>query len=313
MAARALAILLLVVGGVASAADRPEPPRVRVVLFTHIEDNTPPGAIGTAANRTAYLALRARLVEMAMLARLYEAPWSVQPDWKILLAARQYESAETSPNVANFLASLRDGLGVPIDPHSHENGGYNYTDVAYLLETLDVGGSTVIGGHIWDPIYPQFQEWDRYRVPVRGIRYPTALWRGDILMGSGTPNHLADPIVSGVWRPAHRYDYWTDDPAGNIAAVGGFRGTLAGIDELVDAYRTGAVDPTCMLTASVHIRPADLSAPGGLATIESSVLRPLAALRNEGVIELTDFTSLVDTWRTRFGGAACLYAPDGLP
>lgn len=40
----------------------------------------------------------------------------------------------------NFLVVLRDDYGVAIDPHSHENGGYNYADVAWLLDDLGVGG-----------------------------------------------------------------------------------------------------------------------------------------------------------------------------
>ena len=111
----------------------------------------------------------------------------------------------------NVLRHLRDTLGVRIDPHSHEGGGYNYSDVASLLDRLGVGGSTVIGGHIWDPSLPQFQQWDRFRGPVAGQRYPSAVWRGDILMGSGTPNHVNDPIVSGVWRPRDRSRYFEDD------------------------------------------------------------------------------------------------------
>ena len=285
----------------APAADAGGLPAVHAVLFTHIEDNTPPGVIGSPSNLAAYMGLRARLLEMGALAHAYGIPWSLQPDWKILLAAAQYEGG------ASFLVTLRDDLGVAIDPHSHEGGGYNYTDVAHLLGTLGVGGSTVIGGHVWDPGYPQFQEWDRYRVPVPGQRYPAALWRGDILMGSGTPNHVDDPIVSGVWRPRDRYDYWTDDPGANIAAVGAFTGTLAGVADLAARYRSGEIPPECLLTASLHVRPADITAPGGLAAVETGVLKPLAALRNEGAVVPTDFTALVATWRDAFQGRACLY------
>lgn len=295
-----------------SAAGQDTPathPPVQVVLFTHIEDQTPAGVLGTAQNRAAYLSLRARLIEMGTLARVYGVRWSLEPDWKLLEAARLYEDASAMANTGgvNFLRHLRDVLGAAIDPHSHEGGGYNYTDVAYLLDVLGAGGSTVIGGHIWDPSLPQFQEWDRFRVPVRGQRYPAAVWRGDILMGSGTPNHVNDPLISGVWRPRDRADYFADDPAGNIACVGAFRGDLAGISELADLYRSGQVDGGCMLTSTLHIRPVDITAPGGLAAIERSVLRPLVALRDARQAVLTDFTALVETWRRDFGGRACLY------
>ena len=293
----------------APAASSKPPRPVYMVLFTHIEDNTPAGVLGTPACRTSYLSLRARLIELAVLVRNRGLRWSFEPDWKFLEAALLYEddAVRASTGGVNVLRYLRDSLGAAIDPHSHENGGYNYTDVADLLERLGAGGSTVIGGHIWDPSLPQFQGWDRFRVPVFGQKYPSAVWRGDILMGSGTPNHVNDPVVSGVWRPKDRDHYWEDDPAGNIACVGAWKGDIAGISDLTALYRSGEADAACMLTASYHLKPADITSPGGLAAIESGVLGPLAALRDGGQAVLTDFTALVNTWKTQFGGRACIY------
>jgi len=66
-----------------------------------------------------------------------------------------------------------------------------------------------------------------------GLRYPAASWRRDILMGSGTPNPINDPLVSGVRRPKARDHSREDDPAGNIARGGAGKGDVAGILELV--------------------------------------------------------------------------------
>ena len=284
-------------------------PPIYVVLFTHIEDATPGGVLGTAANRATYMTLRARLLSMAETARRYGMRWVLQPDWKILLAAQLYEDESTTASTGgqNVLRYLRDSMGVPIDPHSHEGGGYNYTDVAYLLDTLGVGGSTVIGGHVWDPALPQFAHWERFRVPVPGQRYPSALWRGDILMGSGTPNHTNDPIVSGVWRPKEPWSYFEDDPTGNIACVGAFKGDIAGINELVSRYQSGQAESTCMQTSTFHITPATLGSSSAMAALERDVLTPLATLRSAGQVEVTDFTTLITTWRNRFSGRACIY------
>ena len=230
-------------------------PSVYVVLFTHIEDNTPAGSLSTSQARTQYLNTRAGIIEMAKLAQRYEVRWSFQPDWKILLTALQFEDAALMQNTGgkNFLRYLKEELHVVSDPHSHEGMGYNYTDVAHLLDLLGVGGSTVIGGHVWDPSLPQFQNWDRFRVPVRGTKYPSALWRGDVLMGSGTPNHVNDPYVTGIWRPKDRDHYFVDDPAGNIACVGQYKGDLTSIPELVAMHRTGKISADKILTASFHI------------------------------------------------------------
>ncbi len=295
----------------AFAQDTPVPagPAVHVVLFTHIEDNTPGGVIGSTQARTQYLALRARLLEMGALAQRYGVPWTLQPDWKYLEAARVYEDAATTASTGglNVFRYLHEVMGVAIDPHSHENGGYNYTDVAYLLQVLGVGGSTVIGGHIWDPDLPEFSEWDRFRTPQRGQHYPAAVWQGSILMGSGTPFHVNDPVVSGIWRPRDRADYFADDSAGTITAIGAYQNGLTGIAELQGLYAAGTIAPDCLLTATMSVGPSTLTAPAGIATAESTMVAPLAALKAKGGVVLTDFTRLDATWKTQYGAKACMY------
>jgi hypothetical protein len=281
---------------------------IYVVIFTHIEDNTPAGAIPSAQSRASYAQWRTRLVNMAQSARSYGLQWVLQPDWKFLEAAREYEDATlmASTGGQNLFQYLRNSLGVVIDPHSHESGGYNYTDVAYLLNALGVGGSTVIGGHIWDPSLSQFAHWERFRVAQTGQKYPFS-WRGDILMGSGTPNHTNDPIVSGVWRPKDPYSYFVDEPSGNIAAVGAWKGTVAGIDELTELYRDGKVASTCMLTSTYHVNPSSINSDSALASVERDVLSPLATKRSSRQIEVVDFTTLIATWKSQFAGKGCVY------
>jgi hypothetical protein len=307
--------LLVVLAWLSPAAALAQVPPVRVVLFTHIEDNTPAGTLGTTQNRQNYLTWRTRLLDVANLMHDAGLPWSLQPDWKLLRCALLFEDATLmqSTNNKNFLRYLKEDLGVIIDPHSHEGGGYNYTDVAHLIDSLRVGTSTVIGGHVWDPASPQFQEWDRYRVPVSGQRYPNALWRGDILMGSGTLNHLDDPVVSGVWQPQDRDHYFTHDPAGNIAAVGQYKGTIEAIPELHDLYVNGTVSTQHMLTSSFGIRPAVIQRADGLVSITDSVIAPLTTWRDAGTVLPTDFTALVDAWRTEFGSRGYLYDAENPP
>jgi hypothetical protein len=283
---------------------------VYVVMFTHIEDNTPMGELGTPMSRMAYVEFRERLIEFAERTTSHGLTWVLQPDWKLLEAALLVEDAELMSNTGgqNVLRYLAEEHGVVIDPHSHENGGYNYTDVAHLLELLGVGGSTVIGGHIWDPDLPQFQGWDRFREPVQGVAYPRASWRGDILIGAGTPNHVNDPLVSGLWRPADRDNFFVDDPAANVVAVGAWRDEVAGVEELVALRADGTVAEDVMLTVSWNITPIELNEPGGIDQIDANVLTPIAALRDAGDVVVTDFTSLVAMWQSA-GGEANLYMP----
>lgn len=282
---------------------------VRVVLFTHIEDNTPMGALGSTQSAAAYDKLRAAMVEVAKFAKARQIPWVVQPDWKYLESALLFEDATRTATTSgkNVFAYLREDLDVAIDPHSHENGGYNYADVAYLLDQLGVGGSTVIGGHIWDPSLPEFQEWDRFRAPLAGQKYPSFSWRGEILMGAGTPNHVNDPLVSGVWRPKDREHFFEDDPTGNIVAYGAWHDEVAGVEELVDLYASGGVAKSRLLTAYWNIVPAELTAAGGPANVDSTVFAPLAELRDAGKIEVTDFTTLTKRWRESLGAEPHVY------
>lgn len=295
--------------GIVMCSGVPQAPPISVVLYTHIEDNTPMGTLGTDTARTNYLFWRDRLIQMATLAKRYNMVWLLQPDWKILVAAQQYEDASTMASTGgkNILLYLRDNLGAVIDAHSHENGGYNYTDVAYLLTQLGVGGTTVIGGHVWDPTLPQFAHWERFRVPVAGIIFPSATWRGDILIGAGTPSHTNDPIVSGVWRPKDPTNFWVDDPAGNITSVGGYKLDIAGIPTLTGLYASGKISTSCMLTSTYHIIPAMIESASTLATLERDVLQPLNTLRSSGQVEITDFTSLVAKWKNQYASKSCLY------
>lgn len=299
-----LAVLLLI----AAPAPADVPP-VYVVMFTHVEDNTPGGLLGSMQSRQNYQFHRSNLIAMAAMAESAGVQWTLQPDWKLLEAALLYEDSalRATTNDKNFLRYLKEDRGVVIDPHSHENGGYNYTDVAHLLDSLGVGATTVIGGHVWDPSLPQFQEWDRFRVPVAGQHYPSATWRGDLLIGSGTPNHVNDPLVSGVWRPRDRDHYFEHDPSANITAVGQYKKSIASIAELIALYRSGVVPPTAMLTFSCNINPATLAAAGGLAAVADTVIAPLAAWRDSGLVVPTDFTSLVHTWETAYGALGYLF------
>ncbi len=300
--------LLLIISPEISAQTYPP---VYVVLFTHIEDNTPSSDLNTPQARIQYMNCRNGMIGMAKLAQKYSVEWSFEPDWKILLAALLFEdsAAMQNTNGKNFLRYLKEDLNVIIDAHSHEKQGYNYTDVAHLLDSLGTGGTTVIGGHVWDPSIPQFQNWDRFRVPVYGMKYPWAIWRGDILMGSATPNHVNDAIVSGVWRPKDRNNFYNDDPNGNIFCVGQYKDDVSGIPELINSYRSGKVQPDKILTASFHILPISITTAGGLQAIEDTVIKPLVAMRNRGEIILTDFTSLISEWKKRYNSVGHIYDP----
>jgi hypothetical protein len=288
----------------------PRPP-VYEVLYTQIGDDIPAGSLDEPEAREEYERLRAALIIMGRRMHTWNIPWTVQSDWKFLLATLRYESGliDDETKYKPLLEYLRDDLGVVIDPHSRERYGYNYTDVSYLLDSLGLGGSKVIGGHIWDPALPEFQLWDRFRLPVSGYAFPHASWRGEIMMGSATPMHASDPVVSGVWRPMGRWHYFIDDEMGNIACIGQYMGDIFGVRDLLDLRRRGIIHPDSILTSGFHITPAMILDPVAQGSVEDTVLRVLSGMRDDGDVVLTDFTSLIEIWREYFDTQPHLFRP----
>ena len=244
--AQSLVVGFIAILGLLPGVVRAETPPVHMVLFTHIEDNTPAGPLGSSQSRQNYLLYRNRLIAMASSRRATSVPWSLQPDWKILLAALHYEDATL------------DGIHQRQEPPALPPRGSGRRHRSALARErrlqlhrrraparlarrrrhhrdrrphLGSGAAAVPG------VGPLSRA-------GRGPAVSWALWRGDILMGSGTPNHVNDPLVSGVWRPRDRDHYFEDDrPATSPRSVRG-TSTLAGITELSDLYASGAVRRT---------------------------------------------------------------------
>jgi hypothetical protein len=114
-------------------------------------------------------------------------------------------------------------------------------------------------------------------------------------------------MISGVWRPRDRDHYFEHDSSANIAAIGAYKKSIASIAELIALYRSGAVPPTLMLTFSCNIGPSTIGAPNGLASIADTVIAPLVAWRDSGLVVLTDFTSLIHAWDSAYGSRGYLY------
>ena len=114
--------------------------------------------------------------------------------------------------------------------------------------------------------------------------------------------------MSGVWRPKDADHFFEDDPAANIVAVGMWDGEVEGVATLVEAYASGAVPSTTLLTAGWNIQPMDYAGPTGADAVDASTFAPLAALQSEGTVVVEDFQATVAAWQDA-GGVAATYAP----
>jgi len=303
-----LLLLLLVTALCGHQTVSAQPPQgvVHVMLFMHNEDSAL-NDFSIPQTQLQYNGLRNGLVQFARMVQRNKIAFCWQSDWKFLEGVLRYETPElmAATNNKNLVRWLKEDIGISVDPHSHENFGYNYADVAHLMDSLGVKPTNVIGGHIYDPYSSKYQDWERFRQPLAGEKYPWSTWKGDILMGSGTPNHTYDPEPSGVWRPKGKYDYWVDDPNGNVLCVGQYSGDVKGVQALVDLYKSGTIAPENILTASIYV--AQSFSSGAIAAYEDSVVKPLLAMQERGEIRIVNFVELIDIWKTQYNSKPHLY------
>jgi len=267
---------------------------VYVTLAMHNEDNFP-------ANQQVYLTSRNNLIEFGKMLQRNNVPFNWESDWRFLNGVLQWDTPAVmaSTNGKNIVRYLKEELGISVDPHSHENQGYNYADVAHLIDSLGVQPTNVVGGHIWDPNERLYQNWERFKQPLKGSKFPWAQWKGDILMGSATGLHRNDPEPTGVWRPKGKYDFWSDDPTSTVHGIGQHQGSVAGIQDLVNLYKNGAVTPDKILTATIVIGQALLNAPY-ISNYETTTLKPLLEMQNRGEVKIVTFGQLLDDWKSSY-------------
>jgi len=201
-------------------------------------------------------------------------------------------------------------LNISVDPHSHENVGHNYADVAYLIDSLGVEPTSVIGGHIWDPDDRNFTNWERFTTPMQGQKFPWTSWKGDILMGHGTSKHVNDPAPSGVWKPKGIHDFWSHDSTGTVYAVGQYKSSIKGIIELINLYDSGIVPPEKLLTTTIGTNQFQLET-NYIGMYEQTILKPLIELQDSGLVKIILFEELIDEWKEKYDSTGYIYnAPE---
>jgi hypothetical protein len=300
--------ILLVLFGVLCLTVHSQTGKVYVVLFMHNEDNTF-GDIEDPLVRNDYLRHRTALIDMSEYLHEKGVQFAWQSDWKFLELVLKYETPELMAETGgkNIVRWMKEDMGITVDAHSHEHYGYNYADVACLLDSLGVATTRIIGGHVWDPYDDSYANWERFRNPLRGTTYTHYVWNANVLIGSGTPNHASDPAPSGIWHPKDKYHYWEDDPDGEILCVGQYKGDLEGVQELIDLRKSGTLPNSDILTCGIHTRQA--FTPSFLDDFSKNLIEPLMAMRDRGEVEIVNFTELIDIWQRVYAGKPALYNP----
>ena len=155
-----LAVALAFIGSLPGGASLQAAARTRVYLtFASHNDyslsNLPCRPVIQSRDR--YLANRAALVSIAELIASRGGTYDFQTDWEYMTRVSEWDDQAVKQstdglNVIAWLARFAPGR-VAVHAHSHENVGYNYADVAYLVEQMTGLASTnVVGGYIASPV-----------------------------------------------------------------------------------------------------------------------------------------------------------------
>lgn len=291
-------------------------PIVYYAIATHCEDKHHAATGDLTTNKIAYVSFRNAILNFASLMSSRQIPWNWQSDYNFLLACIKYEITTPDPALLavtggkNVVAYMHDNLGVEIDPHSHENDGYNFADVAYLMTQTGVTPSNTVGGHIYLTTDANYQNWPRFIGGLASQKYPGAYtWHPTLLMGGGTSNHNNDPMVSGMWTPESAAMYFSHSNANTLDAIGGWDGDPVQVQALITSVETGQLPYGKMWTAGMVFNQSDMTQTGFTSGTITPIIDSLVALRAAGKLQFIQFDNARNIWKNQRDGAPSMYQP----
>ncbi len=275
---------------------------IYVAIVMHSEDPHHPAYPDFRTNKSAYIQYRQGLLKFAEILYNHGLKFDFQTDWNFLEGIRKWENQKltSSTQGMNIIKYLHDVLGDEIDPHSHEHDGYNYADVAYLIQLLDTQPSTVVGGHIYNPKSPNYQNWPRFEETLKGLKYPEAEWKAEILWGESTVNHVDDPVVSGVWKPKDPYHFFEHSEKGKLITIGGYERNIEGVNELVSKYEKGELENGKIYTVNVFVEQSQAVSEDFRSFFEKTILNSLEKLESEDLIYVTTLEDIAKIWKEKY-------------
>lgn len=283
-------------------------PVLHLAIATHSEDWHSAGTPNYSSSKINYVNSRNALITFARIMQDRGLTWNWECDWNFLNAAYTNEVLNPDTNLlaatsgSNLVSWLRNVMNVETDPHSHENDGYNYADVAYLFTRMGVNPSSVVGGHVYDPAYgTAYQNWPRFTNGLRGAIYTNYVWRPQLLMGAGTPAHVADGVASGIWHPAATNDYFADSTNGLILSWGMWDQDR--LPELFDRLATNGLPTNRMWTAGFTVGQQNMISNSFLTNVVLPMMDSIAALRDAGRIRVMQFEEGLGLWTNSFANA----------
>ena len=301
----------LVVCGLMSASPQTAsaPARLYLTFVSHNEDSNNALCAPVNATQARYLANRSALLTVAQTIYAGRGAYDFQSDWEWILRTSQWETEQVrrtttdGQGIIQMLATAAP-TQLRVDAHSHEHGGYNYADVAYMLQTMGAPPTGIVGGFIAAPA--QSADWVRFRLPLAGQRYPGYVWQPTALWGGGSASHQNDQSATGVWRPQSPSDFFTDDPSQTLINIGNgaiAQGayTASGAVEVFERLRTGRLDPGLMYTATLMLSQCDFDTNPNVLPFIVGVLNAAAPYVASGHVVWATLPDVARIWREEYG------------
>jgi hypothetical protein len=312
-------LIAVAVSGVvlATSAVTPASGRTRIAatFVTHNEESiSNPPCEPVLTDRARFLDNRAATIAFAEMVSSRGAALNVQSEWEYQLRVADWEDAAVRAttggrNVLQYLNTMAPGR-VEVDAHSHEKRGYNYADVAALLQSHGVPPNGVVGGFTWWPT--SAATWPRFETPLDALRYRYT-WEASILWGGAGGGHRMDSRASGLWRPAAVDDFHTHDPEQRLINVGDFpgAGTSAhdGLAGLLDELRAGRLKPGHLYTATFITPQCELDTDPTLYTDAATLIDDFAGAVDAGELVWAPLTEIVRMWEDEYGSEPTIYRP----
>ncbi len=293
---------------VAQTESHPDHPVIYVSVASHNEDTLSPNYPNYVEEEIEFRKSRALVVQFADM--LYEmgVEYNFQTDWNFLLGMLEHDNGTRSTNGKNLLEYLVEDLDFSVDPHSHQQLGYNYADVAYLIDALGVEPSGVVGGSLVKPVADSIFE-DFWK-PIKANRYDY-VWKAEMLWGGGTAMHIdeEDVWVSGVWRPQDKEHFTTHDPDAPLPDVGNFQSNWDGLELLVEMLEDGELYADQMYTITVMLGQHRMN-DDSIADFQEEIEK-YAELTEQGYIEWVTIQEALEIWETQYDSYGAIMLYDG--
>jgi len=283
-------------------------PRTKVfaAIVTHNEQRSNTKCRAVLEDEEAWHENRAIMVEFVKAIVEAGGAYDLQTDFSWLEKMREWETDQerTTTDGKNFLEWVATSFPgqTTVDPHNHDST-HNYADVAYLLSEVGVPDTGVVGGLIWHPV--SSQDWERFRTPLSGLRYPDKFWKGEILWGAATHLHMGpDSEATGIWRPQSAESFHEHDPSGDLIYMGNYInahfsiGAGEGVQELLDQVSDNAHPEGVMLTASVFTDQCGMTSEK-VDAIRAMIARHQTAVDSGDLVWAT-VPDIITTWKTDY-------------